>query len=425
MRAVRLANPKSITISDNQEMSQRAWSRNDVSALNVFVSNVTAGGSGCEVYIGSVEVLAQTYPKWSGSISIDGTSLSASLQPGSYLECTDTTSTASCKVFDHSGRQQQSQVQMDSSEIATVDGLAVSVQAKSAARAEVVVIERSNASIGTFVLKTDEADLNVSWTMDGQPVDLSRWSRSDKSATLSDGTVSTNTTLKLAGLTATVEQRAFATPSGAVDTLLRFRAAKSASDAAEGETFSARIGHVNTLDETFPVPAGATATLHGFLGSSGSATDFAECVAPLPAGATVVREPVGGRSSNGAPQHNTPECTLPFYGLHVNASATDGHGVVFSIGWSGSWRMIATRSADGRSMRVQAGLANFSAPLAPGQGARGVRTLRVMYSGPDVLTGFNVHRRALSRHFLRLDDKNRVRGGIVSSWTAQTVLNFD
>ena len=165
----------------------------------------------------------------------------------------------------------------------------------------------------------------------------------------------------------------------------------------------------------------ATATLHGFLGSSGAATDFAECASPLPAGATVVREPVGGRSSNGAPEHNAPECTLPFYGIHFNnTSATDGHGVVFSIGWSGSWRMTAMRSADGRSVRVLAGLANLSAPLAPGQGFRGVRTLRVTYSGPDVLSGYNVHRRALSRHFLRLDDSNHVRGGLVSSWTAQT-----
>ena len=247
--------------------------------------------------------------------------------------------------------------------------------------------------------------LASSWTTNGEAVNLSLWKRSEKEEILADGTLKRNTSFSLDGTEATIEQRVFSTPP-AMETLLRFHQTRGTSP---------RLSAIDTLDVSLPVPIGADATLHGFSGSAESSLDYSENeLRLLPGAGPAVRVPVGGRSSDGV---------LPFFGIHINSTTSAGEGFVFSVGWSASWRVSISRSADGKFVRIQAGLAYFNASLQPGQGFRGTRILCANYTGADVLSGWNVHRHALARHFLRKDSKGKVRGGMVSAWTAQTFHN--
>lgn len=258
----------------------------------------------------------------------------------------------------------------------------------------------------TSKLKSDDADIRCSWTTDGKALDLKQWQRTASERTLPSGTVERNTTLSRDGTEALVEQRVFTQSSHATETLLRFK---------QSANRSSRLSAINTLDAVLPVPAGADATLHGFMGSAESATDYSATELPLAPAQQAVYVPVGGRSSNGV---------LPYFAVHFNSSTAAGQGFVFSVGWSGSWRVLVSRSADGQSVRVQAGLAFFNASLQSGQSFRGARILSVTYTeADDVYDGFNAHRSALAKHFLRHGRDGNVRGGLVSSWTAQTYHN--
>ena len=247
-----------------------------------------------------------------------------------------------------------------------------------------------------------------SWSADGAPAALSLFHPAVAEVTLADGTRQRNVSFTHDGTETTVEQRVFVTPP-ATETLLRFKHGVGVHPR------SAVLSEINTLDVTLPVPVGAVATLHGFAGSAESATDYSATEQRLLAGAApAVRQPTGGRSSDGV---------LPLFGIHINQSSSTSGGFVFSVGWSGSWRVSVGLSADGRAVHVQAGLALFNASLASGQGFRGARVLCLNFTGADILSGWNAHRHALSRHFLRQDSDGHVRGGLVSSWTAQTYHN--
>ena len=102
--------------------------------------------------------------------------------------------------------------------------------------------------------------------------------------------------------------------------------------------------------------------------------------------------------------------------VHARASLCGG-----GIGWSGSWTASFRLSADSTRVVVKAGLALFNASIDPGQRFRAARVLACTYSGDDIHDGFNAHKHALAKHYLRKDSQTGlVRGGMVSSWTAQT-----
>lgn len=278
-----------------------------------------------------------------------------------------------------------------------------------------------------------------SWTEDGTAVDLTRpyWHRVSSTIPSPGGaTTITNFTRNFSTVPAaaaapgkmvvSVEQRAFGVEPGAVDTLVRFSRPVEDSSRPSGSREGAAtsvcpptptLAAVNSLDVTLAVPPGGHAALHGFVGSVGASVDFSEYAEVLtPGGAPITKSPSGGRSSNGV---------LPFFAVHINTSGTGAGGttagLVLSIGWSGSWVMRAGLSADGKRVRVQAGLLSFNASLTPGQGFRAARVLAVSYAGLDVIDAWNRHRRVLSRHYVPKDAATGLlRGGLVSGWTAQT-----
>eukprot|EP01051_Picozoa_sp_SAG22_P003357 SAG22_NODE_162_length_16848_cov_16.978267_11_plen_578_part_00 len=211
---------------------------------------------------------------------------------------------------------------------------------------------------------------------------------------------SKNTTLVYKDATTVVAlQRFFG--GGGTETLLRL----SLPASAQGP--SPLLTNISSLDTIVPVPAGETATLHGFAGGDPSPAQFASTLATITR-APLVFEPKGGRSSNGV---------LGFFAVQTNSSGRS-EGLVLSIGWSGSWRATFERVETG--VRVRVALATFSSQLHPGESFRAVRVLAVNFSGAeDVYDGYNAHRRILAKHYLRKDSGGNIRGGIVSSWTAQ------
>ena len=133
------------------------------------------------------------------------------------------------------------------------------------------------------------------WKSGAAPAALSDWHGSSQARTLADGTRQRNITFSNGGTEATVQQRVFATPPS-TETPLRFRHAASTAHPR-----SAALSEINTLDITLPVPLGAVATLHGFLGSSDSATDYSATEQRLVAGAaSTVRQPAGDHGFRGA-----------------------------------------------------------------------------------------------------------------------------
>ena len=250
-------------------------------------------------------------------------------------------------------------------------------------------------------LLTDDIADTFSWSLDGGRTiaDLNNWKR-----TVSTDAASKNTTLTRGDTTAVVSQRFLG--AGAVETLIRF------AHAAQAVAPSPMLSNISSLDLIIPVPAGATATLHGFLGSSGSSDDFSSFSKPLDA--PLVFRPIGGRSSNGL---------LGYFGVHVNDSAANySKGLVLSVGWTGTWRARFERVLTG--IRVTVGLSKFRAALFAGERFRAARVLAVNYSGADVFDGFNAHRKMLARHYLRKNKTTgKLRGAIISSWTAQFYHN--
>ena len=78
-------------------------------------------------------------------------------------------------------------------------------------------------------------------------------------------------------------------------------------------------------------------------------------------GDSVIREPLGGRSSN--------TTAFPYFDINDESD----HGLVLGIGWSGQWRMHAERSGD--ELRITAGFADCDFILEPHESVRSVRIL--------------------------------------------------
>jgi hypothetical protein len=126
----------------NQEYSQRAWKRNEMTHLNLYVSNVSQHS--CAIHVGRVEVLNQTLTGWTGKLHIDGTEVSPpSLPSGHYLECTDIRSTTGCRVFDARGNVVAGATHVETHASSSAHSIGVTVQATG--RAELVIMEANES----------------------------------------------------------------------------------------------------------------------------------------------------------------------------------------------------------------------------------------------------------------------------------------
>ena len=137
------------------------------------------------------------------------------------------------------------------------------------------------------------------------------------------------------------------TDYGAVEWVLRFENTGSKNTPA--------ISQVQTADITF-VHQTNVPTVYYAEGSTAERSDFAPHERTIQAGDTMVMEPVGGRSSDGA---------FPFFNLHT----AQNEGVMVAIGWSGTWQSQII-STDNQRLRLKAGLKHLDAGLLPGERIR-------------------------------------------------------
>ena len=120
-----------------------------------------------------------------------------------------------------------------------------------------------------------------------------------------------------------------------------------------------------------------------------SAADFRSRDTLLTTGETLHLEPDGGRSSS----H-----TMPYFSVK-----TPTGGIVYGVGWTGSWTADITRTGSPRQRKddgyhVQAGLRDFDAFLRPGEEIRAASAFLIPWQGEDRMDGQNRLRRFILAH---------------------------
>lgn len=246
-------------------------------------------------------------------------------------------------------------------------------------------------SILTTITKRRGADaaeqIPFSFTYGGRPSGklLATWKSTSHSSSSSPRTLTVVTyTDPDSGLEVIVETTRF-DHHEAIESVLRFRNA--------GQADTALIEAVLPLDASFAITGDAT--LHHSHGSTCQETDFLPLDEPLAPNQTIAIAPRGGRSSDGA---------LPFFNV-----ATASGGIVCAIGWSGQWRLTASRDADGTA-HVQAGQETTRFKLHPGEEIRTPRILLVAWTGADRMDGHNALRKLLVDHYVP-----RIHGAIAET----------
>lgn len=131
-------------------------------------------------------------------------------------------------------------------------------------------------------------------------------------------------------------------------------------------------------------------TLYTDKGSNALSSDFCLQKVPLKADTTYRYVPYGGRSSS--------ITAFPFYNLAAN-----GKGVMFSIGWTGTWFADFALSKD--CLHVDAGMLNTDLYLLPKEEIRTPLVSMMFWRGTDRIDGNNEFRRFVLAHHSPRDSK--------------------
>ena len=183
-----------------------------------------------------------------------------------------------------------------------------------------------------------------------------------------------------------------------------------------GKKDTPQIASVRTVDLT--QPAGEEVFFAD--GPYFSAADFRSRDTLLSPGQTLHLEPDGGRSSS----H-----TMPYFNVR-----TPSGGIVYGIGWTGSWSAdisctsgyaamyprrgsrSAIYSQQAASCRVSAGLRDFDSYLRPGEEIRAASVFMVPWQGEDRMDGQNRMRRFILAHHHPEASGQPVKAPILSSF---------
>ena len=118
-------------------------------------------------------------------------------------------------------------------------------------------------------------------------------------------------------------------------------------------------------------------------GSEASKSDFMAMTKEYSVGDTLTMMPYLGRSSSGS---------FPYFNVK-----TPSGGMVFAIGWTGTWRADIIRPCED-SFSVSTGLKNLSTYLRPGEEIRTPLTAMIPWQGEDRMDGQNILRQFILRH---------------------------
>ena len=128
---------------------------------------------------------------------------------------------------------------------------------------------------------------------------------------------------------------------------------------------------------------GSGFTLYTARGSNALSSDFSLQKVALKEDSTYRYVPAGGRSSS--------KTAFPFYNL-----ASEGRGVMFSIGWTGTW--FADFELSEASLHLDAGMLNTDLYLLPKEEIRTPMVSMLFWSGADRIDGNNLFRRFVLAH---------------------------
>ena len=225
------------------------------------------------------------------------------------------------------------------------------------------------------------------------------------------------------GLRVTAEVSRYPEMPGVVDWVLRFR--------NEGKADTPILENILPLDWTLAVKPGAAdaagpgssspganglvsnglvsndlgaagVVVHHARGSTSAAEDFAPKEERFGPGGADHLESLQGDSSSGA--------SLPFFNLETSGAGLDG-GVIGAIGWTGNWKADFTVAADGRSVRMAAGMKATHLLLHPGEEIRTPRIVLMRWTGADWTVAQNAWRRVLLAHYTPRQGQDVGNGG--------------
>jgi len=200
----------------------------------------------------------------------------------------------------------------------------------------------------------------------------------------------------------TAEVRRFRDAPDVIDYVLRVR--------NEGSKDTPLIENVLPLDVKTALSE-ASVTLRHARGSLAQAGDFAPVETRFGQGQGAHLESASGDSSSGG--------TLPFFNLQAGSQ-----GLIGAIGWTGNWKADFTESADGRSLRLTAGMKKTHFVLHAGEEVRTPRIVLMHWHGGDWQEAQNAWRRVLLLHYTPQDNGAPMRGPVLSgSWGSEPIAN--
>lgn len=228
-----------------------------------------------------------------------------------------------------------------------------------------------------------------SFTLDGVPSGkfIKKWKFSaGKAVALEDGTSQTSFfwTDPASGLQVECTVKTFA-DFNAMEWVLYFRNTGSAN--------SAKIAEIKSVDLSLAAAKVADGDWRLFYarGSYAGRHDFMAMDKGYAVGESMEIVPELGRSSSNA---------WPYFNVKTPLG-----GMVFAIGWTGSWKAGISRPSEG-NFAVSTGFKNFDAYLRPGEQVRTPLTAMIPWQGEDRMDGQNVLRRFIyEHHFPKVDGK--------------------
>lgn len=144
--------------------------------------------------------------------------------------------------------------------------------------------------------------------------------------------------------------------------------------------------------------------LHSVEGNHISKRDFHPWTRGIAAGGNYQMAPEGGRSSEEA---------FPFFNIESPAN----QGVVFAIGWSGTWLADFVRKDD-KTISVKSGMKYFESYLKAGETIRTPGVALLFWEGRDRMTGHNKFRRFVLAH------QSRKIGGEFARYPLSSGFNY-
>jgi alpha-galactosidase len=141
---------------------------------------------------------------------------------------------------------------------------------------------------------------------------------------------------------------------------------------------------IKAIDIDLRYPIAGRFNLHSIEGNHISKADFHPRTRIMNVGENYQIAPEGGRSS---------EVSFPFFNIESPAD----QGVIFSIGWSGTWLADFVKKDD-YTFSIKSGMKRFESYLEAGESIRTPSVSLLFWNGEDRMTGHNQFRRFVLAH---------------------------